>query len=133
MKAKTFLAFYFTFLLLALAGIGLYQNEDLPRQLEVVHIVVLLSVVGIGLYQAYLKIKAKRSGQPPDDEYSLRILHRAGTSSFLLSLYLWAIIIYLHAKTEIATGILFSCGIMGMAVLFALSWLYFKIWGSKNA
>ena len=133
MKAKTFLVFSLTFLFLALAGIGLYQNEILPVQLELAHIAVLVAIVGVGLYQAYLKIKARRSGLPPDDELSLWILRRAGTASFLLSIYLWAFLIYLYVKTEIDAGIIFGSGITGMAILFALSWLYFKIRGARNA
>jgi hypothetical protein len=133
MKAKTFLAFYLTFLFLALAGIGLYQNGELPDQLEIIHIVILLGIVGIGLYQAYLRIRARRSGQPPDDELSLDILHRAGTAAFLISLYLWGLLIYLYMKIRVDAATLFSIEIPGMAVLFAGSWLFFKIRAAKNA
>jgi hypothetical protein len=133
MKAKTFLAFYLTFFFLALAGIGLYQNEILPKSLEIVHIGVMIAIIGIGLYQGYLKIKGDRMGQPADDEFSLLILHRSASFSFLFSLYMWAGIVYLFVKTNIEAGILFGTGILGMAVLFALCWLFFKIRGAKNA
>ncbi len=133
MNAKTFLAFYLTFLILALAGIGLYQNLQLPAWLEYVHIAVMLAVVGIGLYQAYLKIRARRSGHPADDEHSLGILYRAGSGSFLLSIYLWGFIIYAYVKSGIDAGILFGAGILGMAFLFALTWLFYKIREFRNA
>ena len=133
MKAKTFLAFYITFLFLALAGIGLYQNEILPKSLEIIHIGIMIGIIGIGLYQGYLKLRGDRKGQPADDEFSLFILHRSASFSFLFSLYMWAGIVYLFVKTDIKAGILFGIGILGMAVLFALCWVFFKIRGSKNA
>ena len=61
MKARTFLFFYLTWVVLALAGIPLYQEESLPRLLEIIHIVVMLAVVIIGLYQAYLKIRGYKN------------------------------------------------------------------------
>lgn len=133
MKAKTFLAFYLSFFVLAFAGIGLYQNMDLPVWLEISHIVVMVGIVGIGIFQGVLVLRGRKNRQPSDDEYSLGILYRAASGSFLLSLYLWASVIYIHAKTEIDAGILFACGILGMAILFALCWLYYKIRGVKNA
>ncbi len=46
---------------------------------------------------------------------------------------MWAGIVYLFVKTDINVGILFGSGILGMAVLFALCWLFFKIREAKNA
>lgn len=133
MKARTFLFFYLTWVVLALAGIPLYQEESLPKLLEIIHIVVMLAVVSMGLYQAYQKIRAKRKGLPADDEFSLRILHRSAAVSYVISLYGWAAVIYLYVKTDIDSGILFGSGILCMVALFALSWLYYKIRGYKNA
>ena len=133
MKAKTFLAFYLTFLFLALAGIGLYQNEILPKSLELIHIGIMIAIIGIGLYQAYMKLTGERRGQPADDEFSLFILYRSASFSFLFSMYMWAGIVYLFVKTHIKAEILFGTGILGMAVLFALCWLFFQIRGRKNA
>lgn len=129
MKAKTFLTFYVSFLVLAFSGIGLFQNLEPSRSLELMHVLIMAGIAAIGLYQAYIWIRAGKAGQPPDDEYSLIILRRAATLSFLLSMYSWAVLVYIYAKTSVDAGILFGSGMLVMPVLFAVSWLYFKLRG----
>ena len=126
MKAKTFLVFYFSFLILALAGIGLYQNNSLPRFMEYLHICFMIFIVAIGLYQGYLMLRARKLEQPADDELSLKVLHRAAMISYLVSLNVWAILIYVGSKTEVDPFILFGTGILSMTVIFAVSWVIIK-------
>jgi peptidoglycan/LPS O-acetylase OafA/YrhL len=126
MKARTFLVFYFSFLILALAGIGLYQNNSLPRFMEYLHICFMIFIVAIGLYQGYLMLRARKLEQPADDELSLKVLHRAAMISYLVSLNVWAILIYVGSKTEVDPFILFGTGILSMTVIFAVSWLIMK-------
>jgi len=89
MKAKSFLVFYCSFLILALTGIGLYQNNTLPRFIE--------------------------------------YLHRAAMISYLVSLNVWAILIYIGSKTEVDPFMLFGTGILSMVVIFAFSWVIIKM------
>ncbi len=127
MKAKTFLVFYFSFFILAFTGIGLYQNNDLPRFMEYLHVCLMVFIIGIGLYQGYLMLRAKKQGQPADDELSLKMLNSAAMVSYLISLNLWAVLIYIGSKTEIDTVMLFGIGILGLATVFAVSWIVIKI------
>ena len=131
MKAKTFLVFYFSFLILALAGIGLYQNNSLPRFMEYLHICFMIFIVAIGLYQGYMMLRARKLEQPADDELSLKVLHRAAMISYLVSLNVWAILIYVGSKTEVDPFILFGTGILSMTVVFAVSWVIMK--AQRNA
>ncbi|MCK4854974.1 MAG: hypothetical protein KAT31_11945 [Bacteroidales bacterium] len=131
MKAKTFLVFYFSFLILALGGIGLYQNNSLPRFMEYLHICFMIFIVAIGLYQGYLMLRARKLELPADDELSLKVLHRAAMISYLVSLNVWAILIYVGSKTEVDPFILFGTGILSMTVVFAVSWVIMK--AQRNA
>lgn len=126
MKAKSFLVFYFSFLILALAGIGLYQNNSLPRFMEYLHISLIICIVTIGLLQGYKMLHARKLQQPADDELSVKVLHRAALISYLVSLNIWAILIYIGSKTEVDPFILFGTGIFGMVVIFAVSWVIIK-------
>jgi hypothetical protein len=126
MKARTFLVFYFSFLILALAGIGLYQNNSLPRFMEYLHICFMIFIVAIGLYQGYMMLRARKLEQPADDELSLKVLHKAAMISYLVSLNVWAILIYVGSKTEVDPFILFGTGILSMAAIFAVSWIILK-------
>ena len=113
-------------MILALAGIGLYQNNTLPRFMEYMHICLMLCVVAIGLYQGFLMLRSKKLKQPADDELSLKVLNRAAMISYLVSLNVWAILIYIGGKTEVDPFILFGTGILSMAVVFAASWVIMK-------
>ena len=126
MKATTFLVLYISFLILAFAGIGLYQNNSLPPFMEYLHICLMVCFIGIGLGQGYLIIRSKKLKQPADDELSLKLLHRAAMISYLVSLNVWAILIYIGSKTKVDPFILFGTGILSLAVVFALSWLFLK-------
>ena len=126
MKARTFLVFYFSFMILALAGIGLYQNNKLPRFMEYLHICLMVFIVAIGLYQGFLMLRSRKLKQPADDELSLKVLHRAAMISYLISLNVWAILIYVGSKTEVDPFILFGTGILSMVVVFAVSWVIMK-------
>ncbi len=88
MKAKSFFVFNFSFFILTLAGIGLHQNNSLPRLME--------------------------------------YLHRAAMISYLVSLNVWAILIYVGSKMELDPFMLFGTGILSMVVVFAVSWLILK-------
>jgi hypothetical protein len=133
MKAKTFLAFYLSFVILAVAGIGLYQNRDLPQWLEIIHVVILVSVIATGLYLLYRSFLSGRRTEPDDDEMSVKVLYRAASGAFMMALYMWGGLIYLFAKTSIDPAILFGSGILGMVVLFGTSWLYFNLKGINHA
>lgn len=126
MKAKTFLIFYFSFLILALAGIGLYQNNSLPRFMEYLHISLLVCIVAVGIFQGILVLRSRKLNQPADDELSLKILHRAAMISYLFSLNIWAIIIYTGSKTHVDPFLLFGTGMLSMVVVFAASWMILK-------
>jgi hypothetical protein len=127
MKAKSFLVFYFSFLILALAGIGLYQNNILPSFMEYLHVCLMICIVAIGLYQGYLMLMARKLEQPADDELSLKILHRAAMVSYIVSLNLWAILIYIGSKTEVDPFLLIGIGLLSMAFVFAASWVIMKL------
>ena len=126
MKAGTFLVFYSSFLILAVAGIGLYQNNQLPGILEYMHIGLMVCIVALGIYQGYLALRSRKNDQPADDEMSVKILHRAAMISYLASLNAWAVIIYLASKKVFDPFLGFGTGILIMALVFAASWIIMK-------
>ena len=91
----------------------------------------MIFIVAIGLYQGYLMLRARKLELPADDELSLKVLHRAAMISYLVSLNVWAILIYVGSKTEVDPFILFGTGILSMTVVFAVSWVIMK--AQRNA
>lgn len=92
--------------------------------------VVLL--VGFGIFVGIGRARSLRKGEPAEDELSKRIMVRSSSYSYYLSLYLWLVIMYLSDKTEMETHSLIGAGILGMAVIFLLSWIFVKIKGLRH-
>jgi hypothetical protein len=94
--------------------------------MEYLHVCLIVCVGAIGVYQGYLVIRSRKLKQPANDELSLRILHRAAMISYLVSLNIWFVIIYVGSKTEMDPFMLFGTGILSMAAVFAISWVIMK-------
>ena len=63
---------------------------------------------------------------PPEDELSKMIMLRTGNTSFQLSLFLWLVIGSVEDRIEMEGHTIIGAGILGMAILFALSWIYHR-------
>ena len=94
--------------------------------LEILMIPGLILVVGFALYLAYRRFRSARQNLPAEDEMSKNILRRGAATSYYLSLYLWLAIMMFEEKIDLERSSLMGAGIMGMAIIFALSWVYHR-------
>ena len=77
-------------------------------------------------------LKSERKGLPAEDELSRKLLTKASSISFYASLYYLLILGYLSDRIKLENHSLIGVGIIGMAILFVISWIFFKIKGLKN-
>jgi len=107
-----------------------------PKQefnLEEIGMFAALVIVSLGMIIFGIRrYKSVRSGEPFEDELSKRIMRRATSTSYLISLYWWLALSYFSDNWEYETGTVIGIGIGGMAVIFFISWIYFKVTGLKN-
>ncbi|MCK5465085.1 MAG: hypothetical protein KAI95_18790 [Bacteroidales bacterium] len=65
MKAKSFFVFNFSFFILTLAGIGLHQNNSLPRLMEYLHRAAMISyLVSLNFWAILIYIGSKTEVDP---------------------------------------------------------------------
>ncbi len=129
---KSFLTAIVTGLVLVTAV--LWMSGALSVSLgEYIQFVIIGILVCFGLYVGYRRFTSEKRGQPAEDEFSKKILQKSAAISYYISLYLWLVIMYLTDRLKIETDIMFGWGIMGMAVIFAGSWVYFNLRGMKDA
>jgi peptidoglycan/LPS O-acetylase OafA/YrhL len=83
-------------------------------------------VVGFALFLAFKRFRSLKEDLPAEDEMSKKILRRGAATSFYLSLYSWLFLYAFADKIKLETHSLLGLGIMGMAVIFALSWIYHR-------
>ncbi len=67
---------------------------------------------------------AKKQNLPAEDEMSKRILQRGAATSYYLSIYMWLAFMFFEERIELERSTLIGAGILGMAVLYGLSWIY---------
>jgi peptidoglycan/LPS O-acetylase OafA/YrhL len=81
---------------------------------------------------AFRRIGSEKRGQPAEDEFSKKVMQKAAALSYFVSLYLWLGIMYLADKLKTETDVMFGWGILGMAVIFGASWLFYNFRGIKD-
>ena len=93
-------------------------------------IIILFFILGITF--AYGRIKRKQKGFPEDDELSRMVTLKSAAVSYYLSLAIWLILIYIQSKINIDTKWILASGIMGMSIVFILTWTVINVKGIGN-
>lgn len=103
-----------------------------PDIVENLQFVVILIIIGFGLYFGIKKWRSAKRGEPDEDELSKKIMQKASSISYFISLYLWVAMIYIKDKVKMDTEVLLGSGIIGMALILAITWLIISKIGIKN-
>jgi peptidoglycan/LPS O-acetylase OafA/YrhL len=83
--------------------------------------VVVLVFAGLVIYRRWTAAKNKL---PAEDEMSKNILRRGAATSYYVSLYLWLALMFFEERIALERSTLIGAGILGMAIIYGLSWLY---------
>lgn len=100
---------------------------------EIVQFAVIILLVAFGIYVVITRLRSVRRGEPAEDELSKRIMQKASSLAFYISIYVWLAISYMSDHLELRTGAFIGAGILGMALLWAVLVIYFKLRGLKDA
>ena len=100
---------------------------------EIVMAGIALVLVGFGIYVSVSRLRSHLRREPGEDELSRRVMTRASSLAYYISIYLWLFVMYISDKTSLEAHSLVGAGILGMAVVFLLCWLGVKAFGMKNA
>ena len=90
------------------------------------NLVFLLLTFGMIIFIAR-RWKSVRSGEPLEDEMTIRLREKASARAFYMSLYLWLVVHYIFDMPENA----FMTGLIGMVALFVINYMVLKGTGSK--
>ena len=93
---------------------------------------IVFILVGFAVALGAARLRSRRRGEPAEDELSKRVMTRASSLAYYVSIYLWLFIMYISDKATLPAHTLVGTGIAGMAVVFLLCWLGVKLFGLKN-
>lgn len=119
-------------LILVLFTISLWIGRESLEAEELTSLGVILAVVGFAAFILIRRIKSWKAGEPQEDELSKMVMLRTSSLSYYISLYFWVFFLWLKDRVAFDQEQLIGTGILGMAVIFALSWVYFHFRGVPN-
>jgi peptidoglycan/LPS O-acetylase OafA/YrhL len=99
---------------------------------EILMVGISFILVGFAFYIGINRVRSSMRKEPPEDELSKRVMTKATSLSYFISIYLWLFIMYISDKVQMEAHTLIGAGILGMAVIFLISWIVVKLIGLKN-
>ena len=134
MKPRNFLLLVIAATVLISAGI--WALHSMEESIDLTHVLmfgILFLVVAFAILLGMRRLKSERRGEPSEDELSKLILQKAAATSYYVSLYLWVALIFVDGSRDLDTETAIGAGIVGMSVIFALSWFYHRMKGLKGS
>ncbi len=129
---KTIVSFVLSALVLASLALWALKGRISGNTQEIVMAGVVLVLVGFAVFLGVSRLRSYLQREPAEDELSRKVMIRASSLAYYISIYLWLFIMYISDKTSLEAHSLVGGGILGMAVIFLLCWLGVKVLGMKN-
>ena len=117
---------------IAVAALFILKSNEISTGGNFTLPIILFVVVVIAIIVGVRRFKSLKQGEPTEDEYSKKIMQQTAAYSFYVSLYLWLAISYFSEGSEMDTQQIIGLGVVGMAIVFLVSWVFVKILGLKN-
>jgi hypothetical protein len=129
---RTIIGFVISALVLLALAIWAFKGHIAGNTQEIVMAAVVLVIVGFAVYIGIARLRSLQRHEPAEDELSKKVMLRASSLAYYVSIYLWLYVMYISDKTTLEAHSLIGAGIVGMAVIFLLSWLGVKLFGMKH-
>jgi len=129
---KTVLVFVVTALVLISTGLWYFSTNEPLKPYDLLTFGIIIMVVSFALFLGFKRLTSAKRGEPAEDELSKKIMRKASSVSYYISLYLWLAIGYFSEKTNYETHTIIGAGILGMAVIFGICWLVINFSGIRN-
>ena len=129
---RSLLVFIIAGLVLASTGMWFVTSNAQGKPFEWGGFAVILLLIAFAVFIGVRRLSSERRGEPVEDELSKKVLQKTAALSYYISLYLWVAMLYIKDRVTLDTEELLGAGILGMAVIFAVSWLFFHFKGVRN-
>jgi len=81
-------------------------------------------VLAFAILVVVRRVKSAKQQLPAEDEMSKGILRRGAATSYYVSMYMWLAFMFFEERIDLERSTLIGAGILGMAIIYALSWIY---------
>lgn len=92
------------------------------------------TIAGYCIFKEIERIKRQNSKEPLKDEFTKKVRIKASYYAFHASIWWWFSILcfIIYSKTTIPIYWLIGGGILGMQIIFIVSWFYTRFFGTIN-
>ena len=129
---KTITVFVISALLIVSVVLWALKGRGMGNTRELLSAGVIFILVGFALFLGMSRMRSHLRKETPEDELSKRVMTKASSLAYYVSIYMWLCISYLSDRITIPRHSLIGAGIMGMALVFFFCWLYVKTRGVKS-
>lgn len=129
---KTVIVLLIAALVLITTGIWYFSSGPVARNSDLMPFGIIIILAGFAVFVGYKKFSNARRGEPTEDELSKKVLQKASSLSYYISLYMWLALIYFSDRIKLETHTLIGSGILGMAVIFFICWVIINFIGIRN-
>lgn len=129
---SSYLVFAIAALVLITVGFWLSNSPEIGESFDIFQLLTIFLLVGFGVLIGIRRFRSEKRGQPPEDELSKKIMQKASSISYFISIYLWLGIMYISDKGYIETEELFGVGIIGMGLILFICWGVISLVGLRN-
>lgn len=89
-------------------------------------------VLAFSAFILFKRVASLSRGEPIEDELSKKIMQKTSSISYYVSLYWWLFVMYISDSAGMETHTVIGLGILGMAIIFVLSWGLISFRGIKE-
>jgi len=129
---KAVIVFILAAIVLFTAGIWYFSSSAKLTTVDILSFGIIILVVAFAVLLGFRRLSSAKRGEPAEDELSKKVMRKTSSLSYYISLYLWLVIMYFSDKLKFETHTIIGAGILGMAVIFAVSWLIINFGGIRN-
>jgi peptidoglycan/LPS O-acetylase OafA/YrhL len=132
MMKRAVIVFVLAAIVLATAGFWFFASKGDLKTIDIAGPGIIIMVVAFAVFVGYRKLNSVKKGEPAEDELSKKVMQKTAALSYYVSLYFWLFMIFIQDKMNLETHSILAIGMLGMAVAFAICWVFFNFRGIKN-
>lgn len=127
---KSLLIFIIAFLVIGTVVLWILKSGINPMNLLMLGCIAI--VVLFALFTGFKRYRSESRGEPAEDEMTKRMLTKASSISYYISIYFWLILMYFSDTIKLESHSLIGAGVLGMAIIFAVCWFVIWFTGLRN-
>lgn len=117
---------------LATTAFWFFGVEKSVNAHDILSFAIIIILVGFGIWFAIRRFSSAYKGEPQEDELSKKLVQKTAAWSYYISLYMWVFMIWLKDRVTLDTEEVLGAGILSMAVIFLLCFIFHRLRGLRH-